>query len=77
MLRYFEAVCMKSAFMIQRPEKIFVHTTDNIGGGYWDDLLEIPGFKEALVVKRIIEPDQIYGVTFFWTAHKVINILFL
>ena len=25
-LRFFEAVCMKSAFMVQRPEKLFIHS---------------------------------------------------
>ncbi|XP_023320869.1 uncharacterized protein LOC111695693 [Eurytemora carolleeae] len=79
-LRFFEAVCMKSAFIIQRPEKLFVHTTDlDLSGGYWDTLKKIPGFKEALVVKRIIEPDQIHGVQFYWTAHKadVVRLLVL
>ena len=77
-LRFFEAVCMKSAFIIQRPEKLFVHTTDlDLSGGYWDTLKKIPGFKEALVVKRIIEPDQIHGVQFYWTAHKVIHPILL
>ena len=25
-MRFFEAVCMKSAFMVQRPEKLFIHS---------------------------------------------------
>lgn len=72
-VRFFEAVCMKSAFMIQRPEKVFVHTTEEVlEGGYWDHLLRIPGFKDALVVKKIsVVPEKVFGVGFYWTAHKV------
>ena len=69
--RFFEAVCMKSAFMIQRPEKIFIHTdTTELKGKYWQQLLDIPGFREVLEIKKVSIPTQVFGVEFFWNAHK-------
>ena len=71
-LRFFEAVCMKSAFMIQKPEKIYIHTdTPKLRGKYWEELLRIPGFSNCLVIKQVTAPKQIFGVEFYWNAHKV------
>ena len=62
---------MKSAFMIQRPDKIFIHTdTPQFQGKYWKQLLEIPGFKDVLVIKTVEAPTKVFGVEFFWNAHK-------
>ena len=70
--RFFEAVCMKSAFLIQRPDKIFIHTdTPRLTGKYWTELLNIPGFRDCLVIKQVNIPTQVFGVEFYWNAHKV------
>ena len=70
-LRFFEAVCLKSVFVIQRPDKIFVHTDDTrLRGQYWDALFRIPGFKSRLFVKRVELPEKVFGNWFFWTAHR-------
>lgn len=70
-IRFFEAVCMKSAFLIQRPDKIFIHTdTPRLTGKYWTALLNIPGFKDCLVIKQVNIPTQVFGVEFYWNAHK-------
>ena len=69
--RFFEAVCLKSAYMIQRPEKIFIHTdTPQLEGEYWQQLLEIPGFKDTLNIRYVEAPTQVFGVPFFWNHHK-------
>ena len=63
---------MKSAFMIQRAEKIFIHTdSPGLTGRFWKQLLRIPGFKERLEIKRVELPIQVFGVEFYWNAHKV------
>ena len=63
---------MKSAFLIQRPEKIYIHTnTPKLTGKYWNQLLEIPGFQDCLVIKQVNMPTQVFGVEFYWNAHKV------
>ena len=70
-LRFFEAVCMKSAFMIQRPEKILIHTnTPEFEGKYWKQLLDIPGFEEVLEIKIVTMPTQVFDAQFYWNAHK-------
>ena len=62
---------MKSAFMIQRPKKIYIHTdTPELRGKYWEQLLQIPGFKDVLEIKKVSAPSQVFGVEFFWNAHK-------
>ena len=62
---------MKSAFVIQRPDKIFIHTdTPELKGKYWEQLLGIPGFKDTLVIKQVEAPTKVFGVEFFWNAHK-------
>jgi len=79
-LRFFEAVCMKSAFMVQRPEKVFIHSdTGPPTGSHWQQLLEIPGFQEALQVTKVPMPMQVFGSEFFWNAHRadVLRILTL
>ena len=68
--RFFEAACMKSAFMVQRPEKLFIHTDTELRGEYWEQLLEIPGFRAALVIRSVTAPARIFGVEFYWTAHR-------
>ena len=70
-LKFSEAVCLKSVFVIQRPDKIFVHTDDTrLRGQYWDSLFRIPGFKSRLFVKRVELPEKVFGNWFFWTAHR-------
>ena len=62
---------MKSVFMIQRPKKIFIHTnTPELQGKYWEQLLQIPGFREVLEIKKVPVPSKVFGVEFFWNAHK-------
>ena len=62
---------MKSAFIIQRPEKIFIHTdTPELTGKHWEQLLDIPGFSKALVIKKVVAPSHVFGVEFYWNAHK-------
>ena len=62
---------MKSAFIIQRPDKIFIHTdTTELTGKHWQQLLDIPGFKEILVITKVEAPSQVFGVEFYWNAHK-------
>ena len=62
---------MKSAFIIQRPDKIFIHTdTPELTGKYWKQLLEIPGFRDVLVIQKVEAPSQVFGVEFYWNAHK-------
>ena len=62
---------MKSAFMIQRPKKIYIHTdTPQLQGKYWQQLLQIPGFQDVLEIKKVSAPSQVFGVEFFWNAHK-------
>ena len=36
LLRFFEAVCMKSAFMVQRPKKLFIHSDTGPPTGRWN-----------------------------------------
>ena len=36
-LRFFEAVCMKSAFMVQRPKKLFIHSDTGPPRGRWKE----------------------------------------
>ena len=63
---------MKSAFLVQRPDKIFIHTdTTNLRGQYWEELLRIPGFKDVLIIKEVPVPTKVFGVEFYWNAHKV------
>jgi len=79
-IRFFEAVCMKSAFIIQRPDKIFIHTdTPELTGKYWKQLLDIPGFRDVLVIQKVVAPSQVFGVEFYWNAHKadVLRLLIL
>jgi len=79
-IRFFEAVCMKSAFMVQRPKKLFIHSdTGPPTGRHWNQLLDIPGFKEALQVRDVPIPKQVFGSEFFWNAHRadVLRILIL
>ena len=62
---------MKSAFMIQKPKKIYIHTdTPEFRGKYWKQLLDIPGFKDVLEIKKVSAPSQVFGVEFYWNAHK-------
>ena len=61
---------MKSAFMVQRPEKLFIHTDTELRGEYWEQLLEIPGFRAALVIRSVTAPARVFGVEFYWTAHR-------
>ena len=62
---------MKSAFIIQRPDKIFIHTdTPELTGKYWKQLLDIPGFRDVLVIQKVEAPSQVFGVEFYWNAHK-------
>jgi len=79
-LRFFEAVCMKSAFLIQRPERIYLHSdVGEVTGPHWDHLLAIPGFKEVLVMQRVTVPETVFGTSFYWIAHKadVLRLLIL
>ena len=62
---------MKSAFIIQRPDKIFIHTdTPDLTGKHWQQLLDIPSFKDVLVIKKVEAPSQVFGVDLFWNHHK-------
>jgi len=62
---------MKSAFIVQRPDKIFIHTdTPELTGKYWKQLLDIPGFRDVLVIQKVEAPSQVFGVEFYWNAHK-------
>jgi len=79
-LRFFEAVCMKSAFLIQRPARLYIHSnTGPPTGRHWQQLLEIPGFTEVLQVKSVPLPSRVFGVDFYWNAHRadVLRILIL
>jgi hypothetical protein len=40
-------------------------------GPYWESLFEIPGFRQKLVVKTVTVPERVFGVPFYWNAHKV------
>ena len=59
--RFFEAVCMKSAFLIQRPTVLFIHSDSGPPQGrHWDQLLEIPGFREAIQVTTSAFQSRIF-----------------
>ena len=77
-IRFFEAVCIKSAYVVQRPKKIFIHTdTPELQGQYWSQLLAIPGFRETVVIKKVEAPRKVFGMEFYWNAHKADVLRFL
>ena len=77
-IRFFEAVCIKSAFVVQRPRKIFIHTdTPELQGKYWTQLMNIPGFRETLSIMKVEAPIKVFGMEFYWNAHKADVLRFL
>lgn len=59
---FVHAVCVLAALKNQKPEKLFFHTDlDGFRGKYWDVMMNTSGFKEALVIKKMTVPTQIFG----------------
>ena len=62
---FVEYICMRSAYIIQRPEYIFIHTdVDEFKGKYWKWVLREPDFSSRIVRIPTPVPDNIFGQEF-------------
>ena len=39
--------------------------------------MDIQGFKETVVIKRVEAPRKVFGMEFYWNAHKADVLRFL
>ncbi|KAG8283753.1 uncharacterized protein LOC124366252 [Homalodisca vitripennis] len=59
---FIHMICVLAAFKHQRPEKLFIHTdVPEFYGKYWEVLINTPGFKEVLVIKKMDLPKEVFG----------------
>lgn len=66
-----DVLCLLSAFHVQQPYRIFVHTDnvqdtiDSFGKsryGQW--LLKVPGFEKILYIREYPQPRHVFGIPF-------------
>ena len=59
---FVEYICMRSAYINQRPDYIFIHTdVDEFKGKYWKWVLGEPDFRSRIVRIPTQAPDNIFG----------------
>lgn len=66
-----DVLCLLSAFHVQQPDRIFIHT-DNVQAtvdsfdksryGQW--LLKVPGFEKVLYIQEYSQPKHVFGIPF-------------
>ena len=62
---FVEYICMRSAYINQRPDYIFIHTdVDEFKGKYWKWVLREPDFRSRIVRIPTPVPDNIFGQKF-------------
>ena len=62
---FVEYICMRSAYINQRPDYIFIHTdVDEFKGKYWKWVLREPDFRSRIVRIPTQAPDNIFGQEF-------------
>ena len=69
---FVEYICMRSAYVNQRPDYIFIHTdVDEFKGKYWNWILREPDFRSRIVRIFTKAPDNIFGQEFrpMWKFH--------
>ena len=59
---FVEYICMRSAYTIQQPDYIFIHTdVDEFKGKYWNWVMHEPDFRSRIVRIPTQVPDNIFG----------------
>ncbi|XP_032799730.2 uncharacterized protein LOC116936631 [Daphnia magna] len=60
---FVEYICLRSAYVNQRPDFIFIHTNifDGFKGKYWKWIQEEPDLKLRLIVVPVQLPSEIFG----------------
>ena len=59
---FVEYICMRSAYPIQQPDYIFIHTdVDEFKGKYWNWVMHEPDFRSRIVRIPTQVPDNIFG----------------
>src|SRR5277367_1086404 len=75
-MTFVEMICIKSAYLNHRPDKIMIHCDDcNFKGKYWDHIKDIP----SLTLNKVSPPTEIYGIKFanIWHRMDILRILTL
>lgn len=70
---FVEYICLRSAYVNQRPDFIFIHTNvlEGFKGKYWRWMQEDPDLKSRLVVVPVRLPAEIFGQKLkpVWRVH--------
>ena len=62
---FVEYICMRSAYIVQRPDYIFIHSdVDEFKGKYWNWVLREPDFRSRIVHVPTRAPDNVFGREF-------------
>ena len=66
-----DVLCLVTAFYVQQPDRIFIHTddvqatVDSFGKSrYRQRLLKIPGFEQVLFIHDYPQPTHVFGLPF-------------
>lgn len=66
-----DVLCLLSAFRVQQPDRIFIHTdnvqstVDSFGKSrYGQRLLKVPGFEKVLHIQDYPQPKHVFGIPF-------------
>jgi hypothetical protein len=70
---FVEYICLRSAYVNQRPDFIFIHSNvlNGFKGKYWNWMQEEPDLKSRLVIVPVHLPSEIFGQKLnpMWRVH--------
>jgi len=59
---FVDYVCIRSAYVNHRPQRIFFHTNENeFSGEYWDKMKSEPDFYARIRIRKTEVPSEIFG----------------